>query len=26
VSVHNLCESDSPAEEVREPWLPFEHA
>jgi DNA polymerase IV len=26
VSVHNLSESDSPAEEVREPWLPFEHA
>jgi DNA polymerase-4 len=28
VSVHNLCESDSPAppEEVREPWLPFERA
>jgi DNA polymerase-4 len=26
VSVHNLCESDSPEEEVREPRLPFEHA
>ncbi|MGH9348338.1 MAG: DNA polymerase IV [Vicinamibacterales bacterium] len=26
VSVHNLCESDAPDDEVREPRLPFEHA
>jgi DNA polymerase IV len=26
VSVHNLCESDAPEEDVREPRLPFDHA
>jgi DNA polymerase-4 len=26
VSVHNLCEADTADEDVREPWLPFEHA
>ena len=26
VSVHNLCESDSPGADLREPRLPFEHA
>jgi DNA polymerase IV len=26
VSVHNLCESDAPGQDFREPRLPFEHA